>query len=109
VTEPQKKKAKNALVDKIGDFYIDNSCAVTQAELLRYKSEPAITVDEDPLHWWTIQQNEFPNLAKASRKCLGIVSTSVPSESLISSAGKIISVEQAPLLPENVEKLVFLH
>jgi hypothetical protein len=69
VTEPQKKKAKNALVDKIGDFYIDNSCVATttvdahkdiaQAELLRYKSEPTITVDKDPLRWWAIQQNVY--------------------------------------------------
>ena len=49
------------------------------------------------------------NLSILAQKYLSIVATSVPSESLFSATGNIVGAKRAALLPENVEKLVFLH
>ena len=115
--EPRKKKKKSALMELIGNKFQTNEQAidkttfkdVVQSELLRYKTEPSISVDQPPLHWWSTHQHLYPNVGKLARKYLCVVATSVPSEQLFSTAGNVISVKRAALLPENVEKLIFLH
>ena len=82
---------------------------IARAEVLRYRSEAAIPVDQDPLKWWAVHKNLYPNMSRIARKYLCIVATSVPSEQLFSTAGNIVSEKRACLLPENVNKLVFLH
>ena len=77
--------------------------------MLRYKSEPSITLDECPLKWWSNHQYVYPKLAIMTRKYLCITATSVPSEQLFSTAGNIVTAKRGALLPENVEKLIFLH
>ena len=115
--EPRKKKAKNALLDMLGDSFIVQAAAtctsthedMIHAEVLRYKSETTIPLDQYPLEWWCAHSCVFPNISKLARKYLCIVATSVPSEQVFSTAGNIVSVKRASLLPENVNKLVFLH
>ena len=80
-----------------------------QSELLRYKTEALISVDQPPLHWWSTRQHLYPNVGKLAQKYLCVVATSVPSEQLFSTAGNVISVKRTALLSENVEKLSFLH
>lgn len=82
---------------------------IVQSELFRYKAEPSIAVDQCPLHWWAAHQHIYPNLCKIAHKYLCVVATSVPSEQLFSTAGNVFSVKCSALLPENVEKLIFLH
>ena len=113
--EPKKKKRENnALQAILGNAFItegiSNACDdVIQSEVLRYKSEPSIPLDKHPLKWWATHSCVFPNLSNLSRKYLCIVATSVPSEQLFSTAGNIVSVKRHALLPENVNKLVFLN
>ena len=79
--------------------------------MLRYKTEPPIPVKENPLQWLAMHSYIYPKINIMARKYLCIVATctSVPSEQLFSTAGNVVSVKRNALLPENVEKLVFLH
>ena len=78
---------------------------LVQVEVSRYKSEPPL----QPLEWWSSHRHAFPNLVTMAQKCLGIVTSSVPSERLFSTAGNVVDAKRAALLPENMNKLVFLH
>lgn len=121
MSEPQRKKKKNALAELIGNQFLQtqNTIGTTntstthrdlvQSELFRYKAEPSIPVHRCPLKWWIARKCIYPNLSLIARKYMCIVATSVPSEQLFSTAGNIVSVKRAALLPENVDKLVFLH
>ena len=77
--------------------------------LATIKVASPIGLRDKPLKWWNVRKRILPNLARLAQKYLGIVATSVPSERLFSTAGNIVSAKRAALLPENVEKLVFLH
>ncbi len=68
---------------------------------------PSIEVDADPLDWWKIEHSRFHHLAQLARKYLCVCGTSVPSERMFSLAGHITN-GRSRLLPENVNKLVFL-
>ena len=110
-------------MELIGNKFQSNECNTTsatatsdttlrdivQSKLFRYKAEPSIAVDQRPLHWWAAHQHIYPNLSKIARMYLCVVATSVPSEQLFSTAGNVVSVKRSALLPENVEKLIFLH
>ena len=116
--EPTRKKKKSALMELVGSkFQSDNEQntdtttfkGIVQSKPLHYKTEPSISVDQPPLHWWSAHQHLYPNVSKLARKYLCVVATSVPSEQLFSTAGNIVFVKRTALLPENVEKLIFLH
>ena len=61
------------------------------AEVSRYRAEPQIELDHKPLQWWKEHKSNYPTLSKLARNTLCIVATSVPSESLFSISGNIIS------------------
>ena len=84
---------------------------IVQSELLRYKTEASISVDQPPLHWWSTHQHLYPNVGKLEQKYLCVVATSVPSEQLFSTAGSVISMKRTALLPENVAfyMIIFHH
>ena len=43
-------------------------------------------------------------------KCyLGVVTISIPSEQLFSTAGNVVTAKRSALDPDNFDKLVFLH
>ena len=65
-------------------------------------------MDADPLAWWKFENSHFPNLALLVRKYLSICGTSVPSERKFSLSGHICNNSRNRLLPESVNKLVFL-
>ena len=114
-----KKKRASALVELLGNKFLTDASTqettpathkdILQSEMLRYKTEPPISVDRNPLQWWATHSYVYPNLSIMARKYLCITATSVPSEQLFSTAGNVVSAKRNALLPENVEKLVFLH
>ncbi|KAK0135825.1 Zinc finger BED domain-containing protein 1 [Merluccius polli] len=61
-----------------------------------------------PLAWWKQNGDRYPKLAFAAKHCLCVPATSTPSERIFSKAGYIVNKTRSSLLPENVDKLIFL-
>ena len=114
---PLKKAEKIHLLRKLLGEDFGNSNATTersnedqaQAELARYKAEPQMPLEQNPLKWWKEHNTIYPILTKLARKYLCLPSTSVPSECLFSISGIIINEKRAALDPLNVDEIVFLH
>ena len=86
-----------ALVDKV------------RREISLYKAEHVADLDSNPLKWWNNRKHTYPLITKLVKKMFSIVATSVPSERLFSCSGNVISERRSCLLPENADKLIFLH
>ena len=112
--EPPKKK-KSKLSDFFADVYEDKSkriCSKLErvvAEVNRYKSEESIDIDEKPLMWWKMRKCQYPLMSNLAKRYFCIPATSVRSEEIFSVAGNVLNEKRNRLLPENVDKLVFLH
>ena len=78
-------------------------------EFDRYIQEPAMeTSVYDIIPWWRGNQYQFPTLANIMMKYLNTPATSVPSERVFSSAGKVYQ-KRASLTAENANILIFLY
>lgn len=65
--------------------------------------------NRDPYLWWSVNSNQYPQLAKFARIYLGAPASSVYSERLFSEAGLVYEAKRSRLLPTNAENLVFIH
>ncbi|GES89303.1 zinc finger BED domain-containing protein 4-like [Rhizophagus clarus] len=82
---------------------------VSDAETsFNYLSMPVALETENPLDWWQIRKEIFPNLSQIAHKYLGVPATSVSSERLFSHAGSIISVKRNRLDTSLVGQMLFL-
>ena len=115
---PKKKKKVHPLKKVLGKKFGSNGsdkCTTMSireqacAEVAKYRIEPQIDLDDKPLHWWKDHKSIYPTVCKLVRKTLCIVATSVPSESLFSICGNVISQKRACLTPQYAERLIFLH
>uniref|UniRef100_A0A1X7UVG6 HAT C-terminal dimerisation domain-containing protein n=1 Tax=Amphimedon queenslandica TaxID=400682 RepID=A0A1X7UVG6_AMPQE len=93
-TEPPNKKAKNALIDILGDSFMLLNHLTRKPKMLL-------------LIYWEIRslnrQCKTPlPLKHLAQKYLCDVATSVPSEQVFSTAGNVFSSKRSSLLPENV-------
>jgi len=66
-------------------------------------------VASDPLVWWANHKKEFPELATLAQQFLSPPPSNASSESVFSIAANISCKERSKLLPENIEKLLFLR
>ncbi|XP_063049938.1 E3 SUMO-protein ligase ZBED1-like isoform X1 [Engraulis encrasicolus] len=113
-TSPPSKKSAMATV--FADFFTTEATAsakplsdVIKEEVTSYKQAGCISVDEDPLAWWKSNAHKYPHVAKLAQRDLAVPGTSVPSERVFSTAGDIVTASRSRLLPENVDKLIFLQ
>ena len=74
-----------------------------------YKAEHVAELDSNPLEWWNNRKHTYPLISKLVQKMFSMVATSVASERLFSCSGNVISDRRSCLLPENADKLIFLH
>ena len=63
----------------------------------------------NPLDWWRVNHEKFPNLWKMASCILAIPATSAPSERVFSAAANIVNKKRVSLKPETVDLLVFLR
>ena len=104
-------KAEKRLLNFVDDIVKVNKSSQSpaekaRAEVRRYTEEEPSA--ERPLEWWKINHTRYPYLSSLAKKYLAIPATSVPAERAFSIAGHIVNQKRSCLLPENVNKLVFL-
>ena len=119
VSEPPVKKKKEGPVQKlIGELFHQHSqpshplsphSSKVAKELELYKAEKSLDLDSDPIVWWNARRLLYPLMCKLVRKYFAFVATSVPSERLFSASGNVIVSKRNRLIPENADKLIFLH
>ena len=80
-----------------------------KSEIDRYIQEPLLDLDDDPLEWWKSCQSQYPLTSQLVKKYWSLPATSLRSEEAFSTAGNVLTKKRNRLLPENVDKLVFLH
>ncbi|XP_049320146.1 E3 SUMO-protein ligase ZBED1-like [Astyanax mexicanus] len=112
-TSPPPKKSAMATV--FADFFTTEARSTKplpetiREEVTSYKKTSCISVDEDPLVWWKTNAHKYPHVAKLAQRDLAVPGTSVPSERVFSTAGDIVTASRSRLLPENVDKLIFMQ
>ncbi|XP_042329280.1 E3 SUMO-protein ligase ZBED1-like [Sceloporus undulatus] len=103
------------------EFLLGDLCSVHSAsgvssahqqaeqETASFQTSKASALGQEPLQWWKMHHTQYPVLAQAARKLLGVPATSVPAGWLFSNAGDTICSKRRALTPEHVDMLVFLH
>uniref|UniRef100_A0A3Q1B1H2 HAT C-terminal dimerisation domain-containing protein n=1 Tax=Amphiprion ocellaris TaxID=80972 RepID=A0A3Q1B1H2_AMPOC len=91
-----------------GESEEDRKIQVVMNEVRLYFGEASLPEKEDPLRWWSENEERFPTLSKLAKSFLCIPATSTPSEQIFSAAGNICSQKRASLCPRHVEMLTFL-
>ena len=118
VAPPKKKQKMHPLKKMLGEKFGGNDSEVTStmslheqacAEVAKYRAEPQIELDHKPLQWWKEHKSIYPTLCILARNTLCIVATSVPSESLFSVSGNVVSQKRSCLSPQYAERLIYLH
>ncbi|ROL45250.1 Lovastatin nonaketide synthase [Anabarilius grahami] len=103
--EPEPKKEKQAEISML--MAIDEEDHAEEKDELKMYLADKTKVDSGPLAWWQKNEHRYPKLAKAAKSLHCIPSTSTPSERIFLKAGFIVK-SRSSLLPNNVDKLVFL-
>jgi hypothetical protein len=81
----------------------------SDSEYVMYENEREISLHENPLEWWRLNEIKYPRLSQMAYKCLCIAATSVPSERMFSASGHLTSDRRSRLTPDNANILLFLN
>ena len=103
-TEEPPKKKKRFLGHGL-DFSDDD---LDERELESYLSEKKLKGDGDPLLWWNLHKEEYPNLARLARKYLAVQGTATPAERIMSRLGEILSKRRLAMKGDLFSKIMFL-
>lgn len=76
-----------------------------EIEWKSYQREESPGIAVSCMSWWSINHQQYPQVAVIARKYLCIPATSVPSEQLFSHAGDTITKKRNRLKADNVELL----
>lgn len=72
-----------------------------------FRSEPASSTT-NPIEWWSDHKRHYPRLSNVARRFLTVPATSVPSERVFSTAGRIANKKRTCLLADNLNMLIFI-
>ena len=108
--EPPKKKKRflGHGLDSSDEDDLDDETDKTEKELESYLSEKKLKGDGDPLLWWNLHKDEYPNLARLARKYLAVQGTATPAERIMSRLGEILSKRRLAMKGELFSKIMFL-
>ncbi|WVZ75364.1 hypothetical protein U9M48_023422 [Paspalum notatum var. saurae] len=102
-------------VNDIFDQYLSSEPVVptsyASSELDLYLEENVLprTMNLDIISWWNVGALKFPTLRKIARDIMAIPVTTVASESVFSTSGRIISPHRSRLAPKMVEALMCMQ
>ncbi|CAL5094676.1 unnamed protein product [Urochloa decumbens] len=105
----------DAEVDAIFDKYMASEPAVPTTtictEVDMYLEEEMLprTLELDVIDWWKVGGFKYTALRKVARDILAIPVTTVASESVFSTSGRIISPNRSRLAPNMVEALMCMQ
>jgi hypothetical protein len=77
-------------------------------EIEEYFQLPEISLDLNPLIWWSEKKESFPILSGLARKYLAVSATSTASERLFSDAGNLLTNKRTRMKPKLFKKMMFL-
>ncbi|KAL6653643.1 hypothetical protein ACP70R_008567 [Stipagrostis hirtigluma subsp. patula] len=103
------------LVNDIFDTYLSSQPVVTtsyvRTELDLYLEEELIPRKKelDIINWWQYAGMKYPTLRNIARDIMAIPVTTVASESVFSTGGRIISPHRSRLAPKMVEALMCMQ
>jgi len=82
-----------------------------RTELELYLDEPTLprTQELDIIHWWQYAGVKYPTLRKIAQDIMPIPVTTVASESVFSTGGRVISPHRSKLAPKTVEGLMCIQ
>ena len=79
-----------------------------QQQWEKFRREPQIMVQDDPLRWWNNNKDKFPLVAKLARKYLAMQVSAAASERVWSLAGNVESKKRMSLDPETLHQVLFI-
>jgi hypothetical protein len=88
---------------------------ILEAEFKAYKGDrgqPMFSTGgayNNPLDWWRVNCDKYPNICSLATCILAIPATSAPSERVFSSAANIVNKKRVRLKPDTVDLLIFLR
>lgn len=100
----------DCLFQEIAEEHASVGCppAASAIQVDTYLAEPTVSREHKPLHYWMLNQDRFPSLAKTATKYLSAPCSSVESERLFSSVSNILEESRSRLSAENTERLLFI-
>ena len=75
----------------------------------RFKNEPSVDKDEDPLGWWKTKRLEYPTLTRLVKKFLYVPATSTQAERVFSWMGWLLNKRRLCLSGESVKSQTLLE
>lgn len=99
------------LFDKFLSEEPEESSSYVRTELDLYLEESTLprTQELDIIHWWEYAGVKYPTLRKIARDIMAIPVTTVASESVFSTGGRIISPHRSRLAPKTAEGLMCMQ
>ena len=101
----QPKKKLKFLADEVDES--DMPLSVTE-EFDRYLEEKALKPDDNPLLWWRMKSEIYPNVAKLARKYLCVQGSSTPAKRVMSDMGSVLTKKRLAMSDELFSKIMYL-
>lgn len=107
-TTPLTSQSKSSTKRKTLMARLSKSNVVAINEVEEYLQLPEISLDLNPLMWWSTKKENFPILSGLARKYLAVSATSTASERLFSDAGNLLTNKRTRMKPKLFKQIMFL-